>query len=283
MNPYKVLGVKSTDDEATIKKAYRDLARKYHPDKCKNNPAAEKLFKEVNAAYDVLKDPAKKAQHQQQQNPFRGQQGRRRTVHFGNGPTGFPDLDDLFRQQNQHHQPRIRGNDIHQTITLDYEDILTDHEVQVTIPDLAGGTSKKKTYKVKIPKGVDTNGIVRMKGLGHPGQNAANGDVILNIKFYPHPFFERVGPDLHHTVDVTLSQAVLGARVEVPTLEGKARFRVPSGTQHGKEINILEKGLPIQGGKGKRGKVVYKVNIAIPETIPEDHKHFFEQLQKLGY
>jgi curved DNA-binding protein len=298
---YDILGVnkKATDEE--IKRAYRKMAMKYHPDRNPNKKEAEERFKEINEAYAVLSDQGKRKQYDTfgaegfrqrftQEDIFRGFDfdeilsglfgGRgRREFRFG-GRRGF-DFGDIFSGQGGYQDtgrmPQ-RG-----------EDIL--YELSISLEEAASGGEKRVSYRkngrieevsVKIPKGIPTGKKLRLAGKGMQGRNGGPpGDLYLQISVRDHPIFTREGDDLVVEKEVGFSEAVLGTTVDVPTLEGKKRVKVPAGTQSHTKMRLKGLGLPRFQREG-RGDELVKVIVRVPKRVSEKSKKLIEELAREG-
>ncbi|HXG58562.1 MAG TPA: J domain-containing protein [Thermoanaerobaculia bacterium] len=272
---YDILGVKKTATEAEIKKAYRELAKKYHPDKNKGNKEAENKFKEISEAYAVLSDKEKRAQYDRlgreafsfgESGGFGGfdfsqfmgggarRGGARRTA------ADFTDIfSDLFGGGGFDIGPE-RGADLHAELTIDFRDAVTGATMDLTI---GGGR-----VKVKIPEGVSDGQTIRIRGKGSPGtRGAPPGDLNVLVHVRPHPFFERRGDDIYIELPVTVGEAIRGAEIDVPTIHGPVRARIPPGTQGGQTFRIRGKGVR---RKGTTGDHYYKIVITVPREAPKD-------------
>jgi molecular chaperone DnaJ len=272
---YELLGVKKTASEDEIKKAYRSLAKKYHPDKNKGNKEAENKFKEISEAYAVLSDKEKREQYDRMGreafsfggaggggNPFggfdfseftnRARAGGPRGKRGSSG--GFTDIfSDLFGGGGFEQGPS-RGEDIQAELTIPFRDA-----VLGTTMDLSVNGSH---IKVKIPVGVRDGQTIRLRGKGNPG-SAGAGDLNVLIHVSPHPFFERDGDDIRIELPITVGEAIHGAEVEVPTIHGPVRARIPAGTQGGQTFRLSGKGV-------KNGDHYYRVEIRVPKDAPRE-------------
>ena len=282
---YKVLGVDSDADEATIKTAYRKLARKYHPDVNKDAGAEDK-FKEIAEAYHVLKDSERRAEFDDNKKyggrsgGFQSQGG---SSGFG-GQGGFEgDYSDFFSsfgggQGFGQRQPRpVRGQNVEIEVSVGLAEILEVKEetVSYTLTN-ADGTGTKKNLKVKIPQGVADGERIRVSGQGHAGRNGGRaGDLFLNIKVLAHPYFERKGQDIELIMPITPWEAALGAKITVPTLTGKISLTVPANTSSGKKFRIKGKGLKT---KTVTGDFLAIVKIELPETMSPEAEVLWKQL-----
>ena len=298
---YDILGVNKKAGDEEIKRAYRKMAMKYHPDRNPNKKEAEERFKEINEAYAVLSDKEKRKQYDTfgaegfrqrftQEDIFRGFDfdeilsglfgGRgRREFRFG-GRGGF-DFGDFFSGQGGYQDmgrmPR-KGDDIL-------------YELSISLEEAASGGERRVSYRkngrieevsVKIPKGIPTGKKLRLAGKGMPGRNGGPpGDLYLQISVRDHPIFAREGDDLVVEKEVGFSEAVLGTTVEVPTLEGKKRVKVPPGTQSHTKMRLKGLGLPRFQREG-RGDELVKVIVRVPKKVSEKTKKLIEELAREG-
>jgi molecular chaperone DnaJ len=283
---YEILGVKKTATEDEIKKAYRNLAKKYHPDKNKGNKEAENKFKEVSEAYAVLSDKEKREQYDRLgreafsfgggaggQNPFAGfdfsQFGgggaRARGGRRASGPAGFTDIfSDLFGGGGsggiEFEQMPSRGNDINAELTIGFREAVTGATMDLTV--------NGSHIKVKIPEGVADGQTIRLRGKGGPGRGGSPGDLNVLVHVTPHPFFERRGDDIYINLPVTVGEAIRGAEVEVPTIRGPVRAKIPAHTLGGRTFRLTGKGVKKKGGG--YGDEYYRVEIHVPRDAPSD-------------
>lgn len=283
---YDVLGVKKNASDDEIKKAYRALAKKYHPDKNKGNKDAENKFKEISEAYAVLSDGEKRAQYDRLgseafgasgHNPFAGggnpfgnfdftqftgggraRGGGRRST---GGGGGFTDIfSDLFG--GGFDAGPERGSDVEAELTIDFRDAIHGATMDLVI----GGGNR---VKVKIPEGVADGQRVRLRGKGSPGASGGPaGDLNVLVHVRPHPLFERRGDDIYIDLPITVGEAIRGAEVEVPTIHGAVRARIPAGTQGGQTFRIRGKGVKKKGGTF--GDHYYRVAVTVPKSAPAD-------------
>jgi curved DNA-binding protein len=296
---YKILGV---DPEASIKEvktAYRKLARKYHPDVSEHKDAESK-FKEVAEAYEVLKNVETRAEYDEvrqygaQGESFQPPPGWQPSNAEGGYSSSNEDFSDffssLFRNANQ--QPEFddvagrrggfqdwggeraqRGRDIESDLPVFLEDTLNESTHSISFQ--VGET--KKTLKVKVPAGTGNGERIRLKGQGAPGQGAtANGDLYLRIRLVPHPLFDVEGHNLIVVLPLAPWEAVLGAKVEVPTLSGNLRLTIPANSQSGQRLRLKGKGLPKK--QGENGDLYAVINIVVPPADDADSKTLWEKL-----
>ena len=299
---YKTLSVEPDADSKTIKTAYRKLARKYHPDVSQDHQAEDK-FKEVSEAYEVLKDPQKRAEYDEIRR-YGGQQsapGWRQREGFSEGQTGQPfegDFSDFFNTMFGAHnhagrgssghggfQSRTdfsqRGADIETELPIFLEDTLAEsgQKISYSLPyrdDQGRVNSKKKTLNVKIPAGVSDGERIRLKGQGGQGFGGApSGDLYLHIRIVPHPLFDVEAHNLIITVPLAPWEAALGACLEVPTLTGKIKLTIPSNSQTGQRLRIRGKGLPHKQGQGDLYAVL---KVVMPTTTSKESEQHWQAL-----
>jgi len=306
MDYYKVLGVEKGSSSTETKKAYRKLALKYHPDKNKGDKASEAKFKEISEAYAVLSDPEKKQQYDTYGSAdfrqrysqedifsgfdindilrqFNGGGGGRGETSFRSAGGGGSPFGSFFNQGGGGcgggRPTAEKGQDMTYQITVSLEDIL--HGAEKTISLRKNGTAQN--VSVKIPKGIEEGKKLRLQGKGAASRNGGPaGDLYLKVEIGANEEFSRKGDDLIIQRLITFSQACLGTKVEVETLEGKKfMVTVASGTPHDSKLRIRGYGLP-SGPMGERGDLYVKVGVKVPQEITEEQQHSLEQLQALG-
>lgn len=247
---YKIMGVSKDASEKDIKTAYRKLARKYHPDISKEANAEEK-FKEMGEAYEVLRDPAKRVQYDQEvKNREFGQRTHQQYGH-GTGPefqqnTNFDSdfFESLFGHSRYKQQP-MTGQNYQGTINITLEEVFNGAVKSVQVPVDQGGDIKMQTLKVKIPAGIKPGQQIRLAGQGGNGVNGGpRGDLLLTIDILKHRLFDLMDNDIYLTLPITPWEAALGTSVTVPTLAGKIELKIPPGSQGGQKLRIKNRGLP---------------------------------------
>ena len=299
---YQVLGVPRTASAEEIKKAYRRLAKQYHPDVNKGDKSAENRFKEISEAYNVLSDPEQKKKFDMFGQAYDkaagggGFQGYQQASGQGFNQANFEgfggDLGDIMKdlfdmggvKRTRYKQSRTGPR--RQQPVADGQDMITD--VEISFVDAAKGTQRAITIKrgektekltVKIPAGVDNGSKVRVSGKGGFGYGGGKpGDLFLRIHVTPHPEFWREGADVFMELPVTVYDAVLGGSVTVPTLEGTAKMKIPSGTSSGQKFRLKNKGTPVLGKKSSKGDQYVIVQIAPPKKTNAEERHLYEEL-----
>jgi len=289
---YKILGVDKSASTEDIKKAYRKLARKYHPDINPNNKEAHKKFQEVNEANEVLSDPEKRKKYDQYGKDWKHaeefekarQQQKQRTYpgggneFFGNG--GDDNFSDFFESlfggggRRERRETRFRGNDYEAQLQLSLREAFTTHQRTLTL--------NGKNIRITIPAGVEDGQKIRLKGHGAPGSNGGpNGDLYITFVIEEDPQFKRLGNDLYTTADVDLYTAILGGETTVETMSGKLKLKVPAGTQNDTRTRVKGKGFPIYKNEGQFGDLYITYKVKIPNSLTEKEKELFMQLSKL--
>lgn len=341
---YDILGVSRNASEAEIKKAFRGLALKYHPDRNPGDKEAEERFKEINEAYSVLSDPEKRSNYDR----F----GRAEGIGAGFGAftgTAFSDIfedifGDFFGEFTGRRRPRpTKGNDLRYDLDITLEESAFGTEKYIEVPRWetcstcngsgsapgkgpvtcpnckgtghvrfqqgffsvsktcgrcrgtgriitnpctscrgSGRTKKIHSISVRVPAGVDSGSRLRMSGEGEPGEyGGPPGDLYIVINVKEHPVFIRKGNDIYCEMNITFPQAVLGAEIEVPTLDGATNLRIPPGTPSGKAFHLKGKGIPRLGGHG-RGDEVVVVNIEVPKHITPRQRELLEEFAQIN-
>ena len=306
---YATLGVPRTATEEELKKAFRNLARRYHPDVAKDKKGAEDKFKEINEAYEVLSHPENRKKYDtlgadwKQGAGFQPPPGGRgrRSPRPGGGPefefggTGFSDFFEQFFSRGGQGgsaggftsdpgagQGSVRrGHDVEGDLAVSLEEVLrgTIRSVSLRSTDPATGGPVTQTFKVRIPVGVQDGQRIRVAGKGGTGAGgAAAGDLILGVRFSAHPEFRARGADLLSDLEIAPWEAVLGTTLAVPTLEGSVTLRVPAGTQDGSQLRVRGQGLP-KGSEG-RGDLYVTLAVKLPVTVTDEERALWEALAK---
>ncbi len=298
---YEVLGVKRDASQEEIQKAYRGLARKYHPDVAKSDDAEEK-FKQISEAYEVLKDPDKRKRYDQLGanwktgqdftpppgwGGFGGGGAGGASFEFGGG--GFSEFfESLFgglggRSRGAGGRRAAAGATVEAELVLSLEDVVRGGSKSISLasPDAAGGRSTKN-YTVKIPVGVRDGSTIRLAGQGRPAPGGgAAGDLLLRVKVAPHARFEVDGHDVTSRLKLTPWEAALGAKVTVPTLDDSVTLTIPAGSQSGQKMRLRGKGLPKGKGEGA-GDLYVELRVAVPKTLTEEERKLFESLREVS-
>jgi len=313
---YEVLGISKSSSADEIKKAYRKLARKFHPDANRNDPSAETKFKEVQEAYDVLSDTKKRETYDQfghagvhQSDAARaaaaaaaagrGAGGFRYGAQTPGGGTvdyGEVDLNDIFenmfggggggrRQSRGPHggfngmpHEETAGSDISYPVTITFDQAMrgTTVEVRLNSPD----RTIDETISVKVPPGVDEGAKVRVRGKGQPPPSGrgTRGDLLIITHIEPHAYYKREGGDILLDLPISASEAVNGTTLSVPTIDGPVEVRIPPGISSGKRLRIREKGVPVKGGP--RGDQFCRILVQIPADLTPAEKEQLTAIEK---
>lgn len=285
---YKILEIDKKATPEEVKKAYRTLAKKYHPDKNLGNKKAEENFKLVNEAHEVLGDPEKRKQYddlgenwQQNQQAYNQQHNQYQRYYQGDQGQDFGDFSDFFEQffsgrsRNAGQQRPKKGSD--------YET-----EMEISLEEAFSGTSRiiqegQEKLRVTTKPGAYTDQQFRIKGKGARGSGDGNrGDLFVRIKVRPDNKYVRKGNDLYQTVTINLYDAVLGNDIVVDTLSGKLKIKISPGTQNGKTIRIKGKGMPIYERPEYFGDLYLLLNVQIPEKLSEKQRKIFEELKEIS-
>ena len=289
---YKILGVDKAASEEDIKKAYRKLARKHHPDLNPNDKEAHKKFQQINEANEVLSDPEKRKKYDQYgkdwQHADQFEQARRQQQyqHAGNGGQGFSgdfggeDFSDFFSSLfgggggRSRTRAGFRGQDYQAELHLGLRDAATTHQQTLTV--------NGKNIRITIPAGVQDEQKIKLKGHGGPGVNGGPaGDLYITFKIAEDPKFKRLGNDLYSTEDIDLYTAILGGEAMIDTLHGKVKLKVPPETQAGTKVRLKGKGFPVYKKEGETGDLYVTYNVKLPTNLSEKEKELFTQLSGL--
>lgn len=285
-DPYGVLGVPRTASDEEIRRAYRKLAKELHPDlNPKSGTAAEDRFKKVTAAYEIIGDATKRQQFDRGEIDAAGEPRRRYQRAHAGGPFRGPGaggaggarpedfgIGDIFSDLfGGNHRPFAgRGQDVRYTLDVDFLESVLGSRKRVTLPD--GGA-----LDLTVPSGVADGQVLRLKGKGAAGVRGGEpGDALVEIRVRTHPQFKRQGDDVLLEVPVTIDEAVLGAKIEVPTPTGRVQLTIPKGTSSGKTLRLKGKGV-VNAGTGKTGDQLVTVRIVLPDTIDEKLAYFMSE------
>ena len=286
---YKVLGVDKNASTEDIKKAYRKLARKHHPDLNPNDKEAHKKFQQLNEANEVLSDPEKRKKYDQYgkdwQHADQFEQARRQQKQYagreGQSFTGDFDADhfseffaSMFGGGKQGRQRGFKGQDYEAELHLTLREAATTHQQTLTV--------NGNTVRITIYAGVENEQKIKLKGYGASGINGGpNGDLYITLKIATDPKFKRSGSNLYTTQDIDLYTAVLGGETTIDTLTGKVKLKVAPETQNGTKVRLKGKGLPVYKQEGQHGDLYVTYQIKIPTNLSEKEKELFTQLSKL--
>lgn len=294
---YKVLGVDKNATQEEIKKAFRKLARQYHPDLNPNDESAKDKFQQINEANEVLSDPEKRKKYdaygenwkhaeefEAQQRQYQAQQGNRSqywyngngsdfTSGFGRNASRFSDFfEELFGHGAAHFSTHpMQGEDIHAHMPLSLREAAVTHKQTFSI--------NGQNIRITVPAGVKDGQTIRLKGYGEKGaNNAPNGDLYITFQIADDPSFRREGDDLYTDVQIDLYTAVLGGEVLVHTLNGQVRLKVKPGTQNNTKVRLRQQGFPVYK-ENRCGDLIVNYQVTIPSQLTEKQKDLFRQLQ----
>ena len=283
-DPYSTLGLQRTATEDDIRRAFRRLAKELHPDVNPDNPEAMERFKRVSTAYELLGDPARRQAYDRGEIDASGEPRRTRQHAGGRGPAGgagpefgFGDIfSDLFGQR----APRgpgagfsLRGQDMRYTLDVDFMEAALGARKRVTMPE--GGQ-----LDLNVPEGVTDGQVLRLKGKGGPGiRGGEPGDALVEVRVRPHQHFKRQGDDILLDVPITIDEAVLGGKIEVPTTGGRVSLTLPKGTSSGRAFRLKGKGAR-NSSNGAYGDQIVTVRIVLPDTIDDSLAYFLTEWRK---
>src|SRR5579871_5008973 len=289
---YKILGIEKNASQDDIKKAYRKLARKHHPDLNPNNKEAHKLFQQINEANEVLSDPEKrkkydeygkdwkhaeqfeKAKQYSSQQHYANEDRQSFSGNFDEG--GFSDFfESLFGGGGRRtSQTKFRGQDYNAELQVNLTDAYTTHQQTITIDG--------KNVRITIPAGIENGQKIKLKGYGAPGANGGpNGDLYITFSITNNTRFKRDGNDLHTTVDIDLYTALLGGEIMVDAMSGKVKLKVNPETHNGTKIRLKGKGFPVYKSEGQFGDLFITYHVKLPTNLTEKQKELFTELSKL--
>ncbi|MBQ0734747.1 DnaJ C-terminal domain-containing protein [Aquimarina celericrescens] len=289
---YKILGINKNASEGDIKKAYRKLARKYHPDLNPNDKEAERKFKEINEANEVLSNPENRKKYDQYGKDWKhaeefekARQSQQQYNRSGRqqyyGDFSESDFSDFFEsmfggtgRSYRRSQARFRGEDYNAELRLDLMDVYKTHKRTLTVND--------KNIRITIPAGVENGQTIKIKGHGGPGIGGGpNGDLYITFIIENKSAFKRDKSDLYLNKDIDLYTAVLGGEITVTTLDGKVKLKVKPETQNATKVKLKGKGFPVYKKEGQFGDLYITYTIKIPKNLSEKQKELFRELSKI--
>ena len=311
---YAVLGVEKTATAEEIKKAFRKLARKHHPDTAADKKGAEEKFKEINEAYEVLGDPEKRRKydslgaswdggvdfqgHPGWQTGWSDAGGAAREFHFGG--TGFSDFFERYfggghrggspweaEASGGPRRRQARGDDIEGDILVSLEEAMhgTIRTITLQTRNRKNGRLESREFQVRIPPGAANGSRIRVPGEGEPGSGGGGaGDLYLRVRHAAHPDFSTSGADVYHELEIAPWEAVLGAEVSVPALDGAIRLRVPAGAENGQSLRVRGRGLPMgkSAAPGSRGDYFVTLRVVTPSTVTDEERRAWENLRDIS-
>ena len=289
---YNILGIDKKASQTDIKKAYRKLARKYHPDLNPNDKEAKKKFQQINEANEVLSDPEKRKKYDQYGKDWKHadefekarqhqSQGSSSQGQWFSGTSGEDDFSDFFNSlfggfggRSKGRQVKYRGEDYSAELQIDLADVAKTHKRTLNI--------NGKNIRITIPAGIENGQTIKIPGYGGPGINGGpNGDVLITFSIAKHPVFKREGTNLHMTVELDLYTAILGGEITIETLDGRVKLKVKPETQNGSKIKLSGKGLPVYKKEGQFGDLYITYKIKIPTNLTEKQRALFSELAKM--
>ena len=285
---YKILGVDKSASGDDIKKAYRKLARKMHPDLNPNDKEAHQKFQQINEANEVLSDPEKRKkydqygkdwQHAEQFEQQRQSQGRSQYTggqqfkgDMGGDFSSF--FESMFGESGRSSQAKFRGQDYNAELKLNLTDAMQTQQQTLTV--------NGKNIRITIPAGIENGQVIKLKGYGAPGVNGGPaGDLYITFSIAAHAKFQRSGNDLYTTATIDLYTALLGGETTIDTLNGKVKLKVNPETQGGTKIRLKGKGFPVYKKEGEFGDLYITYEIQLPTRLTEEQKELFRQLSNL--
>ena len=295
-NPYETLGVASNASQDDIRKAYRKAAKETHPDLNPGKPAAEKRFKEINAAYDIIGDADKRkrydageidptgAERQPERHFYREYAEADPNMRYNRGGASagargnrgadfdYDVFSDLVRERGEDGNIRMPPQDVHYALEIDFLDGVNGTHKVVVMPD-------GKTLDITIPAGINDRQVLRLKGQGLAGSDGRRGDAYVEISVRPHSSFKREGYDILSTLPISLGEALNGASVHVETVDGPVDVKVPKGAREGTKLRLRGKGVP-RDKAGGRGDQLVEIHIVPPEGADEALAQFMAEWEK---
>ena len=287
---YKVLGLEKSASEKDVKKAYRKLARKHHPDLNPNNPEAEKKFKQINEANEVLSHPEKRKKYDQYGKDWehaeqfeKAKKARQREGSSGGysyAQGSESDFSDFFESMfggggfgRQERQVKFRGQDFNAELRLNLTEVTKTHKRTLTI--------NGKNIRISIPAGIEDGQTIKIRNYGGAGVNGGpKGDLLITFSLLNDTSFKREGANLYKTIDIPLTKAVLGGEITIDTLDGKVKLKVKPETQNGVQVKLKGKGFPIYKKEKQFGDLFITYRIKIPTNLTNDQRDLFKKLEE---
>lgn len=294
---YKILGLTKSASEADIKKAYRKLARKHHPDLNPNDKSAEQKFKQINEANEVLSDPEKRKKYDQYGKDWQhadsyekarqqqGSQGYSNQRTYTSGGQGFDEsqFSDFFESMfggggfsggGRRRTAQFKGQDLNATLRLNLTDILQDQKQTISVGD--------KKIRLTIPAGVEDGQTIKIRGYGGEGMNGGpKGDLYITFEIFNNTRFKRLESDIYATENISLYTALLGGEITIETLSGKVKLNVKPETQNDTKVKLTGKGLPKYKKDGQYGDLYITYKVELPKNLSAKEKELFTELSKL--
>jgi len=285
---YQILGIDKTASEEEIKKAYRKLARKLHPDLNPNDKEAKQKFQQINEANEVLSDPEKRKKYDRYGNDWQEaekfeRQGNPQQAHYSGEKDFYGDADgdyssffeSMFGGGNgQRRQAKFRGQDYNAELRVSLNDAMETHQQTLAV--------NGKNIRITIPAGIENRQTIKLKGYGALGMNGGPaGDLYITFDIQPHPSFKRLGNDLFTTATIDLYTALLGGETTIDTLKGKIKLKVNPETQNGTKARLKGKGFPVYKKDGEAGDLYVTYEVKLPLNLSAEEKRLFTELSKL--
>lgn len=284
---YKLLEIDKSATDEQIKKAYRKLARKYHPDVNPNDKEAHKKFQQINEANEVLSDPEKRKKYDsygenwQHADHFESQ---RQSQYQGGGSSSYSgdfngeDFSDffssMFGKAQSRKQAQFKGQDLNAELHLNLRDISQTHKQTITV--------NGKNLRITVPAGIADGQVIKLKGHGGQGSNnGPSGDLFITFRISEDSEFKRLNNDLYKTIDLDLFTAILGGEITVDALNGKVKLKVPEETQNGTKVKLKNKGLAVYKKEESFGDLIITYNVKIPTGLTLEQKKAFEKISKM--
>lgn len=282
-NYYKLLGltknIKSTPEE--IKSAYREQAKKYHPDVNVNNKAAEERFKDINEGYRILSDPLQKRKYDKSWYNYVGKKLQKEKM--SEKEVRVNDIVNMFfggsitKKEDSQNEP-IKGENIETKIDISVKEAFDGTEKKISFTSI---DKKNKVVTIKIPKGIEQGKVIRVEGKGKSGKNGGkNGDLLIKINIVDNAFYKLVNNDIYIKLYVTPWDAALGAKLSAQSIDGEVSILIPKGTQSGDKLSIPNKGYYTKDKQ--RGKLVIETQVVVPKKLSQKEKELFEKLRSIS-